>query len=74
MTENPLQKYVDAIDNPTPYVQAHISQPIAQYFLKALDYLHIYAQKFDQPEIIEPALHEEAEGIVTDILLDGTDG
>jgi hypothetical protein len=43
---------------------------LAQYIQKALDYLHIYAQKMDDPSVIEPELHKEAEEIVVDIMLD----
>ena len=52
------------------YVQPHISVRLAQYIQKALDYLHIYAQKLDDPSVIEPELHAEAEDAMTDIMLD----
>jgi hypothetical protein len=52
------------------YVQPHISVRLAQYIQKALDYLHIYAQKVDDPSVIEPELHAEAEDAMTDIMLD----
>jgi len=52
------------------YVQPHISVRLAQYIQKALDYLHIYAQKVDDPSVIEPKLHAEAEDAMTDIMLD----
>jgi len=52
------------------YVQPHISVRLAQYIQKALDYLHIYAQKMDDPSVIEPELHAEAEDAMTDIMLD----
>ena len=68
---NPLQKHVDVID--ASYQQPHISHQMAQYILKALDFLHIYAQKMDEPEIIEPALHEQAENAMTDIIVDEPD-
>jgi hypothetical protein len=67
--DNPLQKYVDK----APYVQPVISPSLAQYILKALDFLHIYAQKMDEPAIIEPALHDEAETAMTDIIVDAPD-
>jgi hypothetical protein len=67
MTENPLQKYVDREDL---YVQPHISVRLAQYIQKALDYLHIYAQKMDDPSVIEIELHKEADDAMTDIMLD----
>jgi hypothetical protein len=55
------------------YTQPYITPSLAQYILKALDYLHIYAQKHDEPEIIEPALQEQADQIMTDIILDAPD-
>jgi hypothetical protein len=67
---NPLQKYVDAIDNKQPYVQPTITPKVAQYILKALDYLHIFAQKHDVPEIIEPELQAESEELMTHIILE----
>jgi hypothetical protein len=68
--ENPLQKYVDQLDKQELYVQPHISVRLAQYIQKALDYLHIYAQKMDEPSVIEPALHQEADDIMVDIMCD----
>lgn len=58
------------MDKQDLYVQPHISVRLAQYIQKALDYLHIYAQKVDDPSVIEPELHAEAEDVVTDIMLD----
>jgi hypothetical protein len=58
------------MNNKDPYVQPHISVRLAQYIQKALDYLHIYAQKLDDPSVIEPELHAEAEDAMTDIMLD----
>ena len=55
------------------YAQPNITPRLAQYILKALDYLHIYAQKHDEPEIIEPELQAEADQIMTDIILDAPD-
>jgi hypothetical protein len=55
------------------YTQPNISPRLAQYLLKALDYLHIYAQKHDEPEIIEPELQAEGDQIMTDIILDTPD-
>jgi hypothetical protein len=66
--ENPLQKYVDALDNPTPYTQPNISIRVANYIIKALDYLHIYAGEKDQPELIESGVHQEAEEAMVDIV------
>jgi hypothetical protein len=70
MTDNPLQKYVDAVDDAPTFIQPRITPRLAQYILKALDYLHIYAQKFDTPEIIEPEYQVQAEEIMTDIILE----
>jgi hypothetical protein len=58
------------MSNKDLYVQPHISVRLAQYIQKALDYLHIYAQKMDDPSVIEPELHKEAEDVVVDIMLD----
>ena len=52
------------------YVQPHISVRLAQYIQKALDYLHIYAQKMDDPSVIETELHKEADDAMIDIILD----
>lgn len=66
MEENPLQKYVEAIDNPKEFVQPSISPALAQYIVKALDYLAITAST--QPDLIEPKHHEVAEAIMVDII------
>lgn len=58
------------MDKQDLYVQPHISVRLAQYIQKALDYLHIYAQKMDDPSVIEPELHAEADDAMTDIMLD----
>jgi hypothetical protein len=58
------------MNNEDLYVQPHISVRLAQYIQKALDYLHIYAQKMDDPSVIEPELHKEAEDAMVDIMLD----
>jgi hypothetical protein len=42
---------------------------VAQYILKALDYLHIYSQKHDEPALIEQPLHDEVEGLITDVII-----
>lgn len=70
MKDNPLQKYVDAIDKQELYVQPTISVRLAQYLLKSLDYLQIHAQHTDNPSIVEPDLHSEGEDAMTDIVLD----
>lgn len=58
------------MSNKDLYVQPHISVRLAQYIQKALDYLHIYAQKMDDPSVIEPELHKEADDAMVDIMLD----
>jgi hypothetical protein len=58
------------MSNEDLYVQPHISTRLAQYIQKALDYLHIYAQKMDDPSVIEPDLHKEADDVMVDIMLD----
>jgi hypothetical protein len=65
---NPLQKYVDALDNPVPYQQKQITPRVAQYILKALDYLHIYSQKHDAPLLVEQPLHDQTEADMIDII------
>lgn len=64
---NPLQKYVDALDNPVPYVQKPLTPRVAQYILKALDYLHIYSEKHQQPELVEP-IHDQVEADMVDVI------
>jgi hypothetical protein len=66
MEDNPLQKHVDAIDNPKEFVQPNISPALAQYIVKALDYLAIAATT--QPDLIEPKYHDRAESIMVDII------
>lgn len=67
---NPLQQHVDNIDNPAEYVPPTLTPRVAQYLLKALDYLHIYAKKHGVPLLIEPELHDTAEQAMTDIILE----
>jgi hypothetical protein len=61
---NPLSKYLDQ-----SYVQQPLTPRVAQYILKALDYLHIYSQKHDEPALIEQPLHDEVEGLITDVII-----
>lgn len=61
---NPLEKYLDQ-----SYVQKPLTPRVAQYILKALDYLHIYSQKHNEPALIEQPLHDDAEAIVTDVII-----
>ncbi len=63
---NPLQKYVDKLDQ--PYVQPPLTPRVAQYLLKALDYLHIYSQKHNEPALIEQPLHQDTENALVDII------
>jgi hypothetical protein len=58
------------MDKKDLYIQPNISTRLAQYIQKALDYLHIYAQKVDDPSVIEPELHKEADDAMIDIILD----
>jgi uncharacterized protein YeeX (DUF496 family) len=69
MTDNPLQKHVDAIDNPQEYVQPNISVDEGQYLLKALDYLAIRAEEY-----VERPIHDELEEKMTDIILEAPNG
>lgn len=64
--ENPLQKYVDALDNPKKFVQPNISPTEAQYLLKALDYLEITGK--DSPGLIETQYHNSLEAKLVDII------
>lgn len=61
---NPLEKYLDQ-----SYVQKPLTPRVAQYILKALDYLHIYSTKHNEPALIEQPLHDDAEAIVTDVII-----
>jgi hypothetical protein len=63
---NPLQKYVDRLDQ--PYEQTPLTPRVAQYILKALDYLHIYSQKNNEPALIEQPLHNDTEAQMVDII------
>jgi hypothetical protein len=65
MTDNPLQKYVDNIDNPQEYVQPLLSVEEGQYLLKSLDILAIRAEDY-----VEQPMHEELEQKMTDIILE----
>lgn len=69
MTDNPLQKYVDAIDTAEEYVQPPLSTEEGQYLLKALDYLAIRAEEY-----VERPLHDELEQKMTDIILEAPNG
>ena len=63
---NPLQKYADALDAQKNYVQPTINPELAQYILKALDYLEITGA--NQPELVEREQHNLAESIMIDII------
>jgi len=67
--DNPLQKYAEELDNPTPFAAPKISIRMANYIIKALDYLHIYAGEKDEPELIESDVHKEAEEAMVDIVV-----
>ena len=61
---NPLEKYLDQ-----QYVQPPLTPRLAQYILKALDYLNIYSTKHNEPALIEQPLHDDAEALVTDVII-----
>lgn len=61
---NPLEKYLDQ-----SYVQPPLTPRVAQYILKALDYLNIYSTKHNEPALIEQPLHDDAEALVTDVII-----
>jgi hypothetical protein len=64
---NPLQKYLDQLEK--PYEQPPLTPRVAQYLLKALDYLHIYATKNNTPALIEQPLHDNTESMLTDVIM-----
>jgi hypothetical protein len=68
MKPNPLSKYLDP-----QYVQPPLTPRVAQYILKALDYLHIYSTKNNEPALIEQPLHDDTEALVTDAIIYGTE-
>jgi hypothetical protein len=63
---NPLQKYVDALDNLPTYVPPVINPTQAQYLIKALDYLKIWSQEYNN--VIEQPLHDQLEEMMVDIV------
>jgi hypothetical protein len=69
MTDNPLQKYVDAFDKQNQYVQPVLTAQVGQYLLKALDYLTIYSTAHDQPELVEQPRHTDVEDMLTDVIM-----
>ena len=69
--DNPLQKYVDAIDNQKEYVQPALTAQVGQYLLKALDYLVIYARVNNQPALVEQPIHNDTEAMLTDVIMYG---
>lgn len=66
--DNPLQKYVDAWDDPDRYIQPRVSPQLAQYLLKALDYLEISSKS--EPALVERGLHDHAEALLIDVISD----
>lgn len=69
--DNPLQKYVDAIDNQKEYVQPALTAQVGQYLLKALDYLVIHSKLHNQPELVEQPRHDNTESLLTDVIMYG---
>ncbi len=67
--DNPLQKYVDAIDNKKEYAQPALTAQVGQYLLKALDYLTIYSRVHNQPELVEQPRHNNTEAMLTDVIM-----
>jgi hypothetical protein len=67
--DNPLQKYVDAIDNKKGYVQPALTAQVGQYLLKALDYLVIHSRLHNQPELVEQPRHDNTEAMLTDVIM-----
>lgn len=69
--DNPLQKYVDDIDNKKEYVQPALTAQVGQYLLKALDYLVIHSKLHNQPELVEQPRHDNTEALLTDVIMYG---
>ena len=69
--DNPLQKYVDAIDSKKEYVQPALTAQVGQYLLKALDYLVIHSKLHNQPELVEQPRHNNTEAMLTDVIMYG---
>ena len=67
--DNPLQKYVNAIDNQKEYVQPALTAQVGQYLLKALDYLVIHSKLHNQPELVEQPRHDNTEAMLTDVIM-----
>ncbi len=67
--DNPLQKYVDAIDNQKEYVQPALTAQVGQYLLKALDYLVIHSRLHNQPELVEQPRHDNTEAMLADVIM-----
>jgi len=63
---NLLQKYVDAIDNPTPFIPPIVNPSQAQYVIKALDYLKIWSREHD--DLVEEPLHTQLDEMMVDIV------
>jgi hypothetical protein len=63
---NPLQKYVDALDNSPTYFPPVINPTHAQYLIKALDYLRIWSQEHN--DVVEQPLHDQVEEMMVDIV------
>lgn len=61
---NPLEKYLTK----NPYVMQPLTPRVAQYILKALDYLHIYSVKHNEPALVEQPLHQEIEEMIVDVI------
>jgi len=62
---NPLEKYLVKIK----YIPVPLTPRVGQYILKALDYLHIYSVKHDEPALVEQPLHSEVEEMIVDVIM-----
>jgi len=63
---NPWEEYLDAFDNPKPYVAPVVNPLHAQYLTKALDYLRIWSREHD--DVVEEPLHTQLDKMMVDIV------
>lgn len=67
--EPTLQEVLDIFEKSKSYVQPPLKAEEGQYLLKALDYLVIYSEKNNQPELVEQPRHENLEEMMTDVIM-----
>lgn len=64
---NPLQKYVDAWDNPVPFNRPVITREMAQYIITSLDILEIW--EATHPGNVEIVMHRDIASKMIDIMM-----